>query len=98
MSENLGRIEDLPADYYNGLVGLNLLPLWPSLRAVLPYGRPARKTLSMLWRYSDIRPNLMRAGELTRSKKPNAAFWHSAIRVWGSTRCKRRRPSTSACN
>ena len=69
MSENLGRIEDLPADYYNGLVGLNLLPLWPSLRAVLPYGRPARKTLSMLWRYSDIRPNLMRAGELTPIEK-----------------------------
>jgi gentisate 1,2-dioxygenase len=69
MSDDLGRIEDLPADYYNGLVDLNLLPLWPSLRAVLPYGRPARKTQSILWRYGDIRPNLMRAGELTPIEK-----------------------------
>lgn len=69
MSAELGRIEDLPADYYNALVGLNLLPLWPSLRAVLPYGRPTRKAQSMLWRYADIRPNLMQAGVLTPIEK-----------------------------
>jgi gentisate 1,2-dioxygenase len=65
MSSALGSVEDLPADYYNGLVSRNLLPLWPSLRAVLPYGKPTRKTRPMLWRYADVRPNLLRAGELT---------------------------------
>lgn len=69
MSNELGRVEDLPPDYYNGLVSRNLMPLWPSLRAALPYGRPARNTLPMLWRYADVRPELMRAGELTPIEK-----------------------------
>ena len=69
MSTELGRVEDLPKDYYDGLVAKNTLPLWPSLRAVLPYGKPARKTQPILWRYADVRPDLMRAGELTPIEK-----------------------------
>jgi gentisate 1,2-dioxygenase len=65
MSSHLGRVEDLPADYYNALVAGNTLPLWPSLRAVLPFGKPTRRTKPVLWRYADVRPNLLRAGELT---------------------------------
>jgi gentisate 1,2-dioxygenase len=33
---DLGRLEDLPQDYRDELTKLNLVPLWPSLRAVLP--------------------------------------------------------------
>ncbi len=69
MSNSLGRMEDLPADYIAKLRSQNNLPLWPSLRAVLPYGRPTRKTQPTLWRYADIRPDLMRAGELTPIEK-----------------------------
>lgn len=69
MSKELGRIEDLPEDYRKGLVSRNLMPLWPSLRAALPYNKPNRNTLPMLWRYADIRPELMRAGELTPIEK-----------------------------
>jgi gentisate 1,2-dioxygenase len=69
MSQNLGRLEDLPADYVEGLVAQNTLPLWPSLRAMLPHGIPSRKTQPVRWRYADIRPNLMRAGELTPIEK-----------------------------
>jgi gentisate 1,2-dioxygenase len=69
MSPALGTVADLPSDYYNGLVGHNLLPLWPSLRAVLPYGKPTRKTKAVLWKYADIRPNLLRAGELAPIEK-----------------------------
>jgi gentisate 1,2-dioxygenase len=65
MNAELGRIEDLPPDYVRGLRSRNTLPLWPSLRAVLPYGAPARRTLPVLWRYRDIRPDLLRAGDLT---------------------------------
>src|SRR5512134_1025599 len=64
MSAPLGTVDDLPKDYYDALISRNLLPLWPSLRAVLPYGMPARRTRPTLWRYADVRPNLLRAGEL----------------------------------
>ena len=32
----LGRLEDLPQDYRDDLTRQNLVPLWPSLRSVLP--------------------------------------------------------------
>jgi len=31
--QELGRLEDLPQDYRDDLKHLNLVPLWPSLRA-----------------------------------------------------------------
>lgn len=65
----LGTLEDLPLDYRTGLTGHNLVPLWPSLRAVLPHGMPSRRTRPTLWRYADIRPNLLKAGELTPIEK-----------------------------
>ena len=69
MNAQLGRVEDLPPDYVQGLRLRNTLPLWPALRAVLPYGSPARRTLPVAWRYRDIRPDLLRAGELTPIEK-----------------------------
>ncbi len=68
MSE-LGTLEELPLEYRNSLTDLNLLPLWPSLRNFLPYGKPIRRTAPVLWRYKDIRPLLLRAGELTPIEK-----------------------------
>jgi len=69
MTDQLGRLEDLPAEYLQELRAQNMLPLWPSLRAVLPYGRPSRSTQPAHWRYRDIRPQLLRAGELTPIEK-----------------------------
>jgi gentisate 1,2-dioxygenase len=68
MSE-LGRLEDLPAQYVNELRKLNLVPLWPSLRAVLPPGQPRPATQPTCWSYEALRPHLMRAGELTPMEK-----------------------------
>lgn len=65
----LGTLDELPADYLEQLAARNLIPLWPSLRSLLPYGKPARKSRPILWRYKDIRPLLMRAGELTPMEK-----------------------------
>lgn len=62
---SLGTLEELPLEYRQGLTDRNLVPLWPSLRAVLPYGKPSRRTKPVLWRYNEIRPNLLKAGELT---------------------------------
>jgi gentisate 1,2-dioxygenase len=65
----LGRLEDLPQDYRDDLTQLNLVPLWPSLRAVLPPQVPKRKTQPTLWPYATLRPLLLRAGELTPMEK-----------------------------
>jgi len=61
----LGTLEQLPIDYRQALTQLNLVPLWPNLRALLPHGRPAHRTQPTLWRYADVRPLLLRAGQLT---------------------------------
>lgn len=68
MSE-LGRLEDLPLEYRQDLTANNLVALWPNLRAALPYAIPSRKTKPTMWRYADVRPRLLRAGELTPIEK-----------------------------
>lgn len=65
----LGRLEDLPQQYRDDLTKLNLVPLWPSLRAVLPPQIPSRRTQPTFWSYQALRPLLMRAGELTPMEK-----------------------------
>ena len=65
----LGRLEDLPADYRAALSQQNLVPLWPSLRAVLPPGQPQPRTRATHWSYEALRPLLMKAGELTPIEK-----------------------------
>jgi gentisate 1,2-dioxygenase len=65
----LGRLEDLPQDYRDALSAQNLVPLWPSLRAVLPPGKPAPRTRATAWSYQTLRPLLLKAGELTPMEK-----------------------------
>ncbi len=69
MSRELGRLEDLPADYVASLRELNLVPLWPNLRAVMPAQTPRPKTEPTFWAFETLRPLLMRAGELTPIEK-----------------------------
>lgn len=65
----LARLEDLPAEYREALTAQNLVPLWPSLRSVLPPGKPLPRTRPTHWRYDALRPLLMQAGELTPIEK-----------------------------
>jgi gentisate 1,2-dioxygenase len=65
----LGRLEDLPQDYRDDLTQLNLVPLWPSLRAMLPPGVPTRATQAIHWPYATLKPLLLKAGELTPIEK-----------------------------
>ena len=67
--DTLGRLEDLPQDYRDELTAQNLVPLWPSLRAVLPPHIPARRTQPTHWSYEALRPLLLKAGELTPIEK-----------------------------
>jgi gentisate 1,2-dioxygenase len=69
MSNELGRIEDLPKEYVQELRDLNLVPLWPSLRGVLPPKIPTRQTKPTHWPYKTIKPLLLKAGELTPIEK-----------------------------
>ena len=66
---DLGRLEDLPKQYVQDLRDLNLVPLWPSLRAVLPPKVPTRQTQPTHWAYSTLKPLLLQAGELTPIEK-----------------------------
>jgi gentisate 1,2-dioxygenase len=66
---DLGRLEDLPAVYVQEMRSHNLVPLWPSLRGVLPPKIPTRQTQPTCWAYRDIRPLLIQAGELTPIEK-----------------------------
>jgi gentisate 1,2-dioxygenase len=66
---DLGRLEDLPQSYRDELQRRNLVPLWPSLRGVMPPGVPTPRTRPTHWAYADIRPLLLRAGELTPIEK-----------------------------
>ena len=63
--QELGRLEDLPQDYRDELTRNNLVPLWPSLRNVMPPHTPRPRTQPIAWPYQAIRPLLMQAGELT---------------------------------
>lgn len=65
----LGTLEELPQSYRDELTSNNLVPLWPNMRAVLPYKVPARNTRSLAWPYQVVRPLLMQAGELTPMEK-----------------------------
>ena len=65
----LGTLSELPAAYLDGLAAHNLVPLWPSLRKALPHDAPLRRTQPVLWRYADIRPRLLEAGDLTPIEK-----------------------------
>jgi len=66
---DLGKLEDLPQEYRDALTKLNLVPLWPSLRGVMPANKPRPLTVPTLWKYQDIRPLLIQAGELTPIEK-----------------------------
>ncbi len=65
----LGRLEDLPPEYVAALRAQNLVPLWPSLRGVLPPNVPTRQTKPTCWSYQSLKPLLLRAGELTPIEK-----------------------------
>jgi gentisate 1,2-dioxygenase len=61
----LGRLEDLPSHYRQALAEQNLVPLWPSLRSLLPPRKPQPATRPTHWRYDALRPLLLEAGALT---------------------------------
>lgn len=59
-------MSNLPQAYLDALAELNVSPLWDGpLARMLPGERPMPGTIGTRWRYTDIRPQLERAAELT---------------------------------
>jgi gentisate 1,2-dioxygenase len=67
--KTLGTLDELPRDYVAELTRAKLVPLWPSMRALLPPQAPRTATLPAHWQWTAIRPLLLRAGELTPMEK-----------------------------
>ena len=67
-----GHVEDTPEleAYYQELEYANLAPLWTTLATSMP-NEPKPKALPFLWKYRDVRPRLIRAGELVRPEQAN---------------------------
>ena len=56
----------LPQDYSDQLDALHLCAVWgPRLKSLMPGVRPQSGAVGTRWRYRDIRPQLLRATELT---------------------------------
>ncbi len=69
MGEKLGTLEDLPQDYRDAMGAAGVAPLWPMMRNLLPHNRPQPISRSHHWAFADLRPLLLRAGELTPVEK-----------------------------
>lgn len=62
-------LDELPTAYQRVLKDKNLVALWPLMRSALPHNKPDRRTQPVVWRYRDIRPDLLKAGELAPIEK-----------------------------
>lgn len=65
----LGSMDELPRDYLRDLEAQNLVPLWPLLRAALPFDAPNTNTRPTLWQWRAVRPLLLAAGRHTPMEK-----------------------------
>lgn len=54
--------------FYASLESQNLAPLWQVLRGLVP-PRPATPAVAAIWRYGEVRPYLLRAGELISAEE-----------------------------
>lgn len=67
-SDNLTAVAPERARFYQEISGLNLSPLWESLHQLVTTG-PQIAAVPTLWRYRDLRPFLMRSGELIGARE-----------------------------
>ena len=95
---DLGSLADLPTEYVEALASHNLVPLWPSLRGVLPPTKPRPNTRATHWAYKDIKPLLLQAGELTPIEKAERRVLVLATPATAWTKCKPAQPSIWACS
>ena len=61
--------DELPAGYRQGLTEKNLVALWSLMRSALPHDKPDRRTVPCVWRYRDIRPDMVKAADIAPIEK-----------------------------
>ena len=54
----------VPAEYTSALQKLSLGAAWTQIQNLTPQGRPIRQANAMAWRYADVRPRLIEAGQI----------------------------------
>ena len=94
----LATIDELPAAYRQRVGAKNLVPLWPLMRAALPHDKPMRRTRPVIWRYRDVRPELLEAGDLAPIEKAERRVLALANPVLVLRTCRPHRRSSSGCN
>lgn len=55
-------------EFYDTIRPMNMTPLWEVLHALVPK-EPATRVQPVRWRYDDVRPHLMKSGELITAKE-----------------------------
>lgn len=65
---NAAQIDERRKQYYADLEGLQMGPLWAVLCRTLTREPPKRET-PQIWRWADVRPQLLRAGELVTTEE-----------------------------
>jgi gentisate 1,2-dioxygenase len=60
---------NVPADYASALQRLSLGAAWTQIRNLTPRGRPIRGAGAMSWRYADVRPRLIEAGQIVSAAR-----------------------------
>lgn len=69
MRTALGTLDELPQDFKDAMGNAGVSPLWPMMRNVLPHDIPQPITKPGHWKFDQIRPLLLRAGDLTPVEK-----------------------------
>ena len=65
---NVATVADKRTAFYKEIDALSMAPLWESLHALVPR-EPKSPCVPALWRYQDVRPFLMRSGELITAEE-----------------------------
>lgn len=68
VDEHANELERQRTAFYRSLSPCHMAPLWESLHTLVPK-QPATACLPAIWRYADVRPLLMRAGELITAEE-----------------------------
>jgi gentisate 1,2-dioxygenase len=66
--ENAGGIDQRRAAFYDSLAPHHMAPLWESLHTLVPR-QPASSCVPAIWRYADVRPLLMKAGDVITAQE-----------------------------
>ena len=63
------ELKDIHPDFYSDVQGTQLWPLWEEMNQFANRTEPGPGMVAALWRYSDVRPLVMRSGEIISAEE-----------------------------